>query len=65
MQEKAIKNRVYKFRAWDKKSKKWIGKSSLEYLCVGEDTVVLVTSFLQIIMADILLNRSDNLLIQK
>lgn len=31
-----------KFRAWDKKNKKWIGDSFLEYLCVGDNVVLLV-----------------------
>lgn len=31
-----------KFRAWDKESKKWIGKIHNEYLCVCEYVVVLV-----------------------
>lgn len=35
-------NRIIKFRAWDKKNKKWIGKKTLEYLCISEDVVVLV-----------------------
>jgi len=35
-------NREIKFRAWDKKNKKWIGKYFLENLCVSENVVVLV-----------------------
>ncbi len=35
-------NRKIAFRAWDKENKKWIGKGSLEYLCVCEDVVILV-----------------------
>ncbi len=34
--------REIKFRAWDKKKKRWIGVSKLEHLCVGRDVVVLV-----------------------
>ncbi len=33
---------LHKYRAWDKKNKKWIGNGSLDYLCVCEDVVVLV-----------------------
>ena len=32
-----------KFRAWDTKNKKWIGESHLEYLCVNDYVVILVT----------------------
>lgn len=35
--------REVKCKAWDKKNKKWIGASPLEYLCVSGDVVVLVT----------------------
>ncbi|KKL22341.1 hypothetical protein LCGC14_2436420 [marine sediment metagenome] len=38
------KSREIKFRAWDNKNKKWIGKNPLEYLCVSGDVVVLVES---------------------
>ncbi|MFA5151476.1 MAG: YopX family protein [Clostridia bacterium] len=34
--------REIRFRAWDKKRKIWIGKDFLEYLCIGDDTAVLV-----------------------
>lgn len=32
----------YKFKAWDKIKKKWIGGNSTEYLCINHDVVVLV-----------------------
>jgi uncharacterized phage protein (TIGR01671 family) len=35
--------KVIKFKAWDVISKKWIGAGPLEYLCVCDDIVVLVT----------------------
>lgn len=42
MPESKIEIMETKFRAWDKKNKKWIGKSHLEYLCVNDYVVVLV-----------------------